>query len=556
MMRLLAAILCLLPLWAHAVCSTTTCAHGETGTCRLAASCSDDDIQDCIDAAASGGDGTLNAGVEREDTYGGDSISVPAGNCTWNENVTWANKNIYLYGAGQGVTNINVSSNRFHITTTTKNQWKITDLTFTGNPANGVIWVNPSGYNGSASAYGFVIGNVTFDFSSGMDSNVIWVSGPLHGLIHNVTATKGGVDSAKVFLQQSNYLNSECLNPGGDSVFMGEYCGRTLSTGLGDKNAIYVEDSTFTCDDALCPFVDSESGGQRLVFRYNSATATSSSNYMYFYAHWSRGGGGNYCGNGEWAGHRFEYYNNTIDGGGNSNYPFRYEAGTGVIYNNTIKNYGDLTFHVDERRGCGSETVDDMYGCDGTRGWDGNAGDAGAPGWPCAGQIGFGCIAGNCARQDLDNIPLILWNNGTGNGCATGGACADSFTVNVAEPPGCTRTHANYIKDSAHTATNYNGAYDYCDGNSAMPSTCGTYTNNYSAYTYPHPLQQAGSLDAPSNFRLISLAGLLMIGAALIFGGMYGQAAARVGGSSSTVAQRNGARRGGRVDSTMARKAQ
>ena len=99
----------------------------------------------------------------------------------------------------------------------------------------------------------------------------------------------------------------------------------------------------------------------------------------------------------------------------------------------------------------------------------------------------------------MDNVPLILWNNGTQLGCSTGGSCTNSIVLNVNDQDGdssdvCTRPTSSYIKATAHTASvaKYNGAVDYCQG-AAKPALCGTYANTYTPYTYPHPLQGGSS---------------------------------------------------------------
>jgi hypothetical protein len=120
----------------------------------------------------------------------------------------------------------------------------------------------------------------------------------------------------------------------------------------------------------------------------------------------------------------------------------------------------------------------------------------------------------------MDNIPLILWNNGAQAGCATGGACTDSLTVDVWDVDNgvtsCSRSTSKYIKKTPHVwATNdpndpkwkkYNGAVDYCEGGTDMPCACGIgqgkYVNRYEAYDYPHPLTGNSKPPIPSPCKL------------------------------------------------------
>jgi hypothetical protein len=322
------------------------------------------------------------------------------------------------------------------------------------------------------------------------------------GLYDHLNVTMGAC--ANPYIEQSEYLNTEYnVAP---TKFLGEWSALAY-TPRGTINNVYIEDSKFTltATSGLNPISDSESGPGHLVYRYN--TITSAGAYYYFYAHWSRAN--------EWDGSWREFYRNqmTCSGGCGGGWPFRLESGTGVIYDNQISGWGDNTVHVDEGRGCGGSNIAQMGQCDGSKAWDMNAGDASAPGWPCASQIGVGCLqAGGCSRGNQDNIPLILWNNGTQAGCATGGACTNSVTVSVINQDGdsndkCARPTANYIKKTAHIASvsKFKGAVDYSDGNSTKPSTVGTYTNDYTPYGYPLPLQQPGGgvqLLAPANLRL------------------------------------------------------
>lgn len=494
---------------AQAACNTTACTHGETGTCRVAASCSQTDVQACVTASAAG-----STGATTPNAFGGDGIYVPSGSCSWGSAVSWTDKNIEIIGSVGGTTTLTHSANdAFDVSVTgngaTAAAWRISGFTFTGSTSGDLLNINVGNPNMTAWAGFFRVDHITASYSS--SGNVVIQNGPVWGLLDHWTVTWNGGN----FLEQSEFLNSECVtSPGNTTVYLGEYAWRTVPIGLGTASAIYIEDSTFTFTGTseTSAVSDSESGGEHLVFRHNTVSGPT-----YHYAHWTRGGGGGFCFNGEVGGHKYEIYNNTYNDTGSSpsgDYPMRFGAGTGVIFNNTIVGYGDPTVHVDETRGFGYECTNaTTNSCDGTQAVDGNAGDASAPGWPCAGQVGTGCSAGGCSRGAINSIPLLIWNNGSQAGCSTGGACTNSVVVNVDGPQGgnsCTptRTMANYIKSTAHSvAGGLNGAIDYCQG-ANEPGSCGIYTNNYTPYIYPNPLQ-GGTNTNYSNVNGVILKGVI-----------------------------------------------
>jgi hypothetical protein len=493
--------------------TTVTCNHGETGTCRQANSCSSTDVASAISASAAGGYGTMTSGgLPRADgTFDGDGVYIPNCSSTSVGTLSWSNKNINLRGLNDCTLDVdglptscptNVSGG-FQINITDaggrKAAFKISHLAFTASGA--FINYNNGNPHSSATAAGyFRVDHIKLSLGGG--ANSIQHYGVVYGLYDHLNITIGATMAP--LLEQSEYLNSEYGV--GPTVFLGEYSAKR-KTPIGTIDNVFIEDSKFTLTSAsgLNPLTDTEAGGGHLVFRHN--TVTSAGSYFYFYGHWS--------GTSEWGGYWREFYNNKlVNTRGTENYPFRFEAGSGVIYNNQISGFDDVSVHVDEGRGCGGVTAGASYACDGTRAWDMNAGDSNAPGWPCMGQIGSGCLTtGGCTRGNMDNIPLILWNNGTQATCATGGACTNSLIVRVLDAPGnggsCTKTTANYIKKTPHTASvgKYNGTVDYSDGNSSMPVTVGTYTNNYKPYNYPHPLQGGGGNDnetvtPPTNLRI------------------------------------------------------
>jgi hypothetical protein len=443
-------------------------------TCSGAISAS---LQSAIDAAADG-----------------DEIDVSAGNCSFN--VSWTNKNIAIVGAGSSATLVNTGSFSVTIKDPSHGKFRISGIGFSGTPSGQSISILGSGL--SSSVLGFRLDHLAFTYPNGSGDIIRIAGGPIWGLIDHINMTYGGAYNIGVII--SDYVDSEYQNA--PATFMGEMSAK-LAIDLGGPSAVYIEDSSFTLVGSTAYFgvVDSSSGGQRLVFRHNTVSGG------LVYSHWTRGG--------EWDGHKYEIYNNHFDcntpSAGALPLIARLESGTGVIYNNTLVNCTtSAAVQVDEGRGCGGSKVSPSLDCDGTRAWDSNGGDSSAPGWPCMGQIGTACIAGNCARGAMDNVPLLLWNNGTDNGCSSGGACTNNISVTVNDHDGdtndvCTRPMPSYIKSTPHVASSskYNGAVDYCVS-ATQPASCGTYSNSYHAYPYPHPLQGGstggtGAPAAPSN---------------------------------------------------------
>jgi len=489
---------------ARAQFSVVSCSHGETGVCRQANSCSQSDVQATVSASSSGG-----SGYASPTSFDGDGVYVPGGSCSWSSSVSWANKNINLIGSNPTISH---SSNAFDVGVTNSGPsaaaFRISGFSFTGSTSGNLLNLNASSQGastvsnvGTAWAGFFRVDNLTYNYSS--SGNVFILYGPVFGLFDHLKGT-----TPNNHFEQANLLDSEynAMHAGTYSLMEGEYVGRLLSAGpgssspggLGSKFMDFIESSTFNCPGNYSGAIsDSESGGQRMVFRHNTLNGT-----CFHYAHWTRGS--------EWDGDLFEIYNNTYNGGANGQFPMRFGAGTGVIFNNTITSYSDPTIHVDETRGAGGESSNGpFYDCNGSRAVDGNAGDSSAPGWPCAGQIGTACIGGNCTRSTMNSLPLLLWNNGAQSGCSGGGSCTNSVTVSVDGPMGssnaASRSMTAYIKSTPHSVSGaLNGAVDYCQG-ATEPTTCGIYKNAYVPYTYPHPLASSGTTAAtpppPTNLQ-------------------------------------------------------
>lgn len=428
-----------------------------------ASSCSHADVQAAVDRATNG-----------------DEVTIPAGNCSWSSVVVFADKDIAIVGAGIGKTVI-ASYQEFvffvHITSQARGAFRFSNMTLTGGVTTDVIKIS-SGTLAAVPSGRWRIDNIHFNFRTSQRS-AVHVSGVNYGVVdHNVFDWYMGI-----VIRHSFGLNSEdCSGLGTNyATYAGNFA-NSLPADLGTSNFVFVEDNTFTSyrDDGVPMDVyDSSAGGGRVVFRYNNVKNGR------FYNHWTRG-----C---ELAAQVMEVYNNSWTLGGNSNADpgqvARVEGGTGVFFNNySTYNNGAPYIILDDRRSggfggpVGGEAGPGTWGyCDGTRKWDGNAGDPAAPGWPCLGQIGrapgvsLAALAAGTAKQA--SSPFYLWNNGTDPGCATGGACKNS--IGAYPEPG------SYIRNTPHP----NGEVDYMDNNTPKPG--------YVPYRYPHPLV-TGSPTSPA----------------------------------------------------------
>ncbi len=391
----------------------------------------------------------------------GDTVSIPAGACNWPDGVTWTNKNITVQGAGIDQTIISCSQ-CVRITSTAAtsvySHWRLTGLTFEGAaPSETVItiWDNVDAWH-----YGWRIDHVKFNYPGAGSGYGIFVGGATYGVIDSNQWIWGGGLAIIVVGQMSDEWPGSASHPQG-----GYLLAQPLD--LGTIKAVYIEDNVFTgtAPGGMAAY-DTSSGGGRAVFRHNTVTGG------LYYAHWTR--------NREVGGILHEIYNNHFIGNTNFNqYPIRLEAGTGVIFNNTVQGYAGLYAVLDERRGFYEN--DGAFGaCNGSKAWDGNAGDPAAPGWPCLGQIGRApgkSIAQITAGDKQSSAPLYLWNNGSEDGCRTGGTCSGAFGISVWD--GSAAAEA-YVSTTPHP----NGEVDVVlNGSTPRPG--------YTPFTYPHPLRVA-----------------------------------------------------------------
>jgi hypothetical protein len=417
---------------------------GSTPTFNCTSSTTVSQLQTCINGAVDG-----------------DTINLAAGSYDWSAGgVSWTDKNVKIIGAGIGSTNIDTGALAgFTIANDTagKANWRISGISFTGiyQP---VVLAAIIITNSGAVAVGT---NSTTDKGwriDHVDAQYVHDTAYIPLFIGTIGMTYGVIDSST--FSGTNGFAILSIAPymvaAGDSTTVSPFLGgydHAQGVSLGDIKAIYFENNTVNFTGTNQSVVNSAYGG-RYVGRYNNVTGSM------FQAH-------------DAAGFRrgpvqYEYYNNAMVGGSTPfGHPFLLRGGTGVVFNNTISGFTSNEVALGDERANGTEGGP-LGNCNtGVNPYDGNLGDAAAPGWPCLDQIG----RGSGAIGSQASFPLYLWNN--------------TSLIIVGSP-----SVPAYIKATAHsTGGAGNGDIDYCDaGTGAKPASCGTHTLTYAAYTCPHPL--------------------------------------------------------------------
>lgn len=191
----------------------------------------------------------------------GDTVTIPAGTCTWDGTLVPGNKSITIQGAGQGVTNITAGS-----TVTTIIQWA---LPSSGFPRITAMTIDtgssgPSGYGDIAMV--LITGNNQSFRIDHVTSNINRMV-PLLGVKQNVS---GILDHAIVNVNTFVIPVNIYREAYGDIGWYGDNSWAQAST-MGTADAFFVEDSTFT-NGMSSQWVFALDGwsGQRVVYRKNT----------------------------------------------------------------------------------------------------------------------------------------------------------------------------------------------------------------------------------------------------------------------------------------------
>ena len=465
--------------WSFLLLSFSLAAPGATIS---ASSCSDQSVQTAINSASKG-----------------DTVLVPAGNCTWASTVSIGGKSLALQGGGIGQTNITDNGSggaALTVSASAANFVRLTGFTFIKSAAHS---------SGIIQIYG-VEADVAFRFdhirilqaSSGSRGIVITgVYGLIDHCAFDVTATSGSIQSISIW----------GASDGGD----GGFTAWTRPLTLGTEKAVYVEDSTITYSshDESC---SDTYGGARWVFRHNTITGCEFG-----------GGHGFDSGNRRslFSGEIYEnqYINDYPPGGSSTLRAGTFRGGTGVVFNNTYGGthgswYGIALMNY---RSCPPLDQSAWQTCDGTKLELGSmnlstsanrtASSSGGVKW-CSGARDVMCTADStCSAIGAGTCSTYLDGSGT-----QGYPCRDQIG----------RTHNQelaplYVWNNGGVEA---GTYDA--GNACGVGIdqiimlnrdyyVGTPMPGYAPYTYPHPLQgQAGTPISegpvpPSNVAVSSI---------------------------------------------------
>lgn len=423
------------------------------GATIKAATCSQEDVRFAISSAVSG-----------------DTVDVPAGSCAWDSNgvLLPSAKTIVLRGAGVDVTTITSANGAY----------------------SRAVWMGESGKGSSSRVTGFTFKRfmetiqvdgdgwrvdhckISNDGKNSWIVDGVYVPGYREGKPYGTTG----------LIDHVTFIDARVVVYGG-ATWADEHALWASPLGLGDSNAVYIEDCKFTNHGQ--PNIMDANCGARYVFRHNVVQNSSID------CHSVQGGNR--------ATRRWEIYNNTIQLTSDAAYftPIFLRGGTGVIFNNTITgSWGEPYISFDNVRSypkreevvnycvngdCRSNPPWDQTHpgyCDtnspgNLSPWDGNQHTSGPDiGWPARDQIGRGgdtrlWTTGNPYPPQTSE-PVYLWNN-TINGLPA--------QVNIRNWTG------PYIQEGR----------DYFNNKQR---------NGYVPYTYPHPLQgiKPGANLLPTGF--------------------------------------------------------
>jgi len=451
-----------------AVCSW----NGNSGT--VAAPYAVTDLADCVsDAADKAGDVVIN---------------IPACDVTWTTDV-----DVDMTSGFSNVTSLSILGNGTIPALGSTGNTKITDkgINFTGVLGKGFRVANIY-YSGAPTTYqaflvvrgsskSWRIDHITFD----INDRALLVYGETYGLLDHCNGYSHS--------QFANVAENTNGSGGGNSSWI-------KGSALGSADAVYLEDNNIEYvnqgGEEMMMFCDGDQGG-RIVVRHNILK----NHYL----------GGHDASSNNRSVLQYEMYDNFLETTYTSSEDLiAHRGGTGVIFNN------DMYMSVD-----GSWN----YGLDGPIGLynyrDFSLGTVGL--WAndptCQNSVVKGCLnsatywSDNLCNSDADCGGIIGACVRIDGFSGTQYPCRDQIgTGDNASPQGShpyllwnnrVKIYAGNWEPALATVTR-NGTYnivkgrDYCEEETAMPTSCNSITTTYIPYTYPHPLQGERDIVSPT----------------------------------------------------------
>lgn len=439
-------------------------------TTYVAASCSQADIAAAMALATSGATGYSD----------GDTVSVPAGTCTWTTAVT-VSKNITIQGAGTASTIITCQVSSCVNLGTSKA--RITAIWFKRDTGTSNV-IYSQGQN--------------FRVDNNKITNLLSTS-------CNALQAAGDYPSSKphptgVF--DHNTVNDCRVIVLGDLALLANtiwFEASKITTGAEQTGVVYIETNTFDLSGVSLDVSDCNYGG-RIVFRYNTVTNS------YGEVH-SVQGNNRAC-------RSWEFYSNTLTRTSSFFTCFNMRGGTGVLYSNTCNSNYSAGIRLDNRRSF--ESFSTSGSCDGSNVWDENV----STGYPCRDQIGRGVDVSlwsdttspySPAPPAQTDEPAYFWLNTKGGSntsptvvnCGSAvkptGSCQDivadrDYFTYTATFDGTSGVGSGVVASRPATCTaGASGApgvgYWATDENKLYRCTAtNTWTHYYSPSTYPHSL--------------------------------------------------------------------
>ncbi len=455
----------------------------------------------------------------------GDTVVVPAGNCTWTSTVTIDGKSITLQGAGIDATVITDGidsgggAKPVLLSWITKNTGlsRLTGFTFNGGSTGGKSWTTIVAFYGSTASLRIDHNKIIPTRVKGME-----VSGYLRGVIdHNYWQLDRGWFSQGLEIHHPNWGD---VGDFGDNSW-------AQPTNFGSSQFMFVEDNQFVSSGGHVYATDGWMG-QRVVYRRNTFTNST----------WANHGTET---SGRWRSARAsEVYQNTFvvntDGGSDWSlgaFPSAIgsRGGTSIVFDNNTQHSGGGSFQtVFDLQYYRSWDFSRPYPtwdyCNGSNSWDNNSAGR-CIDQPGNGQGGYmsGYDATPHAWPNQSIEPVYIFNNLRIGSLAAGWSNANARNIVAnrdyynqdpnfngssgmgrgplsSRPSSCTAGVAYWATDQGEWDAGHSGP----DGQLYKCVSNNSWSLYYTPYVYPHPLVSGGSAPVstpapqpPSNVRLI-----------------------------------------------------